>query len=209
MNIEFEPVMTALFARLQAAVAVSFTADAALGDAALHSVSDLSGLFPGLPVFGPGVPRGALIQSVGEPDTLTLTAPVSVAATAASFKTGFLTTGRRVRHWNQVSDQPAMFLRRTGTTDTYSGEMAITTLECEIWIYSQAGKDPNGVPDTALSYLDQLVRQVFAPSPAYDGYRFTLDDLVYWCRIEGRSDYSPGDQSGQGISRIPVRITLP
>lgn len=120
--------------------------------------------------------------------------------------TNFLTMGRRVQHWSQVAEQPALFLRRTGNTDEYSGHLSITTLDCEIWIYSQTGQDPDAIPDQALSALDAQVRTSFVTD---DDARFTLGGLVYWCRIEGKSDYSPGDQGGQGISRIPVRITLP
>jgi hypothetical protein len=120
--------------------------------------------------------------------------------------TGIETFGRRLQHWSQVSEQPALFLRRIGTDDTYSGTLSITTLDLEIWIYSQAGKDPDAIPDAVLSTLDAQVRGSFVPD---DDARFTLGGLVWWCRIEGRSDYSPGDQGGQGISRIPVKITLP
>jgi hypothetical protein len=122
----------------------------------------------------------------------------------------FETTGRRLIPWTQVSAQPAMFLRRVGTTDEQgSGEFMITTLECEVWIYSKAGEDPRAIPDAELSTLDQAVRAAFAPDADYGVPRFTLGGLVYWCRIEGRSEYSPGDLGGQGISLIPVRITLP
>lgn len=117
----------------------------------------------------------------------------------------FRTTGRRARHWSQVSEQPALFLRHIGDTDQYSGEMSITTLECEVWIYSQAGEDDDATPDSALTVLVRKIRQAFPPE---DETRFTLGGLVYWCRIEGRSDYSPGDQGGQAIARIPVRVTL-
>jgi hypothetical protein len=207
MSADFEPVMAALFSALQAAATRTFTADATASSATLTSVSSFTGLFAGLPVFGPGVPGGATIASLNAgAGTVTLSAAVSASGSGVGFTTGFLTTGRRVQHWSQVSAQPALFLRRTGTVDDYSGEMPITTLECEVWIYSQAGKDPDAVPDEALSNLDQMVRAAFA---ADDDMRFTLGGLVYWARIEGKSDYSPGDQGGQGISRIPVRITLP
>lgn len=209
MSTDFETVMAALFAHIVAAVQIDFTGDAVSGDATLTSVSSLENLFPGLPVFGPGAASGAVIQSLDTiAGTLTLSEPLSATATGASFATGFQTTGRRVKHWQQVPDQPAFFLRRTGTTDLYSGEMPIVTLDCEAWIYSRAGDDPDAIPDVALSNLDRLVRQSMQPGPT-DEMRFTLGGLVYWCRIEGRSDYSPGDQAGQGISRIPVRITLP
>ncbi|MGC1300928.1 MAG: hypothetical protein WA840_01015 [Caulobacteraceae bacterium] len=212
MNDAFEPVMSALFAHLGAAAVINFTADATVGGPVLENVSSVSALFAGLPVFGPGVGKGVLIQSVDtDAGTLTLTGPVTAGGSGAAFATGFLTVGRRLRHWSQVKTQPALFLRRVGTTDDYDpdGFFSITTLECEAWIYSTAGTDPDAVPDEALSNLDQLVRQSLAPDGDYGDPRFTLGGMVYWCRIQGRSDYSPGDQGDQGISRIPIRITLP
>ena len=210
VNIDFEPVMSALFASLEAAATLEFSALSMAGSPLLQRVSDLDGLFAGLPVFGPGLAKGATIAEL-DPDagTVTLSAP-STSPCSGTFKTGFLTTGRRVQHWNQVAAQPALFLRRLGTTDEYQdGLFSQTTLECEAWIYSKAGADPDVTPDAALSALDQLVRQSFRPDADYGDPRFTLGGLVYWCRIEGRSDYSPGDQGGQGISRLPIRITLP
>lgn len=212
MNNAFEPVMAALFAHLQAAATVTFTADATLDSAVLAGASDFEDLFAGLPVFGLGVARGATILSLDQDTgTVTLSAPVTQAGAGVDFTTGFLTTGRRVKPWSQVSDQPALFLRRIGTTDMadHENNFTITTLECEVWIYSKAGQDPDAVPDEALSNLDRMVRQAFAPDTDYGDPRFTLNRAVHWCRIEGRSDYSPGDQTGQGLSRIPVRITLP
>lgn len=123
----------------------------------------------------------------------------------------FQTKERRVQHWSLVSAQPALFLRHIGTTDEHAGDQffTITTLECEIWIYANGGKDPNATPDVELNYLVQKVRQSFVADGDYGDTRCTLGGLVYWARIEGKSDYSPGDQGGQAIARIPVRITLP
>lgn len=117
----------------------------------------------------------------------------------------FVTTGRRVKHWTQVSEQPAFFLRRIGTLDEFNGEMPITTMECEAWIYCNAGAALDVAPDTQLTLLEQEVRSALAPD--YDT-RFTLNGLVYWCRIQGKSDTSPGDQGPQAISRMPILITL-
>lgn len=123
---------------------------------------------------------------------------------------GFKTISRRAKHWDEVSAQPALFLRRIGTTDEPGpGDFLITTLECEIWLYSNAGKDPKAFPDVELSRLDKQVRDALTPDFGFGENRLTLDGAAYWCRIEGRSDYSPGEQGGQAISRIPVRITLP
>jgi hypothetical protein len=118
----------------------------------------------------------------------------------------FVSTGRRVIHWTQCAAQPALFLRRIGMSDHHSGSMPIITMECELWIYCNAGENLDVAPDTALTVLENEVRASLAPD---DQNRFTIGGLVYWCRIEGHSDISPGDQGPQAIARIPVRITLP
>jgi len=118
----------------------------------------------------------------------------------------FETTGRRVIHWTQVTAQPALFLRRTGMHDHYTGNMQTVTIEGEFWIYCNAGTDAAATPDETLTVLEREVRAALAPD---DQNRFTIGGLAYWCRIEGKSDISPGDQGPQAIARIPVRITLP
>lgn len=209
MRTDFKPVMDALFAHICAAVTFNFAADMNEGSAVLSNVSAMSGLFVGLPVFGDGVQSGAVIQALDPlAATITLSLPLTATASAVSFTTGFLTTGRRVKHWNQVSDQPAFFLRRPGVLDEEDGLFIITTLECEAWIYCNAGEDPDTDPDDALTTLEQLIRDSFAPDDG-DDVRFTLGGLVHWCRIVGRSDISSGDQGPQAIARIPIRITLP
>jgi hypothetical protein len=210
MITDFEPVMAALFAHLVSAATVEFTGDATASSADLANVSAFNGLFVGLPVFGAGVPNGATIAALDEnTGTVTLSDPVTEAGTAVQFTTGFLTTGRRVKHWSQVSDQPALFLRRIGVTDEQDQQFETTTLECEAWIYCNAGEDPDLAPDEALTCLERLVRESFAPDADYGEPRFTIGGLAYWCRIEGRSDISPGDQGGQAIARLPIRVTLP
>jgi hypothetical protein len=118
----------------------------------------------------------------------------------------FITVGRRVKHWTQVPDQPALFLRRVGMLDNHNGSMPTMTMECELWIYCNAGENPDVIPDAVLTGLEREVRAALAPD---DQNRFTIGGLVYWCRIEGKSDISPGDQGPQAIARIPIRITLP
>lgn len=220
MESQFEPIMKAAFDHLVAAATISFTADGTADSAVLTNVTGPAtlfealggGLFPGLPVFGPGVPAGALVLSTNATArTVTLTAPLGAdATTGGAMQTGFLTTGRRVIHWTQVSDQPALFLRRTGVTDQADSLFTITTLECEIWIYCNAGQSPDIAPDEVLTGLETMVRSSLAADcHDDDGARFTLGGRVYWCRIEGHSDISPGDQGPQAIARIPLRITIP
>lgn len=209
MNVDFEGPMAALFAHLSAAAIINFTGDLTQGSAVVETGDALDALFPGLAVFGPGLPFGTLIDAVDPgAGTVTLTELASETVGAAELSTGFLTASRRLQHWQDAKAQPALFLRRTGTVDGADGDgLIMTMLECEAWIYSQSGKDPDVAPDIALSNLDRLVRESLLPD-SEDGL-FTLGGRVHWCRIEGRSDYSPGDQGAQGISRIPIRITLP
>lgn len=212
MNIDFKSVMAAQFAQLVAAATLTFTADAAADVARLTAISSLEGLFAGLPVFGPGLPSGVVIQSIDEGAVaINLSEPPGTTAIGGTFTTGFLTTGRRVKHWSQVQDQPALFFRRTGVTDEieHSNFFGMTTLECEAWIYCNAGQDPDVDPDDALTSLEKLVRDSFVPDGDYGDPRCTLGGLAYWARVEGKSDISPGDQGPQAIARIPIRITLP
>lgn len=211
MNTDFETPMAALFSHLVAAAQIQFSADATANDATLTSVSSFEGLFEGLPVFGDGVQDGAVIQSLDQQaGTITLSEPLTQAGSAVSFTTGFLTTGRRVKHWNQVAAQPALFLRRVAVTDEehHENNFIVTTLDCEAWIYCNAGKDPDAAPDAALTCLERMVRQSFKPDSSYGDERFTLGGLVFWCRFAGRSDISPGDQGPQAIARMPIRVTL-
>lgn len=122
----------------------------------------------------------------------------------------FVTTGRRLKHWSQVSEQPALFLRRTGTVYESQNLFTIRTMICEVWIYCNAGQDPDAAADETLTDLEAKVLAKLEPDALDDDEaRFTLGGLVYWCRPEGRSDMAPGDQGGQAIARIPILITLP
>ena len=206
--------LTALYSHLVAAASRPFSASATAGEYLLTGVSgvDLEQLVAGIPMFGPGIERGTIITDVDPVGhTITLSLAVGENSTGGSFNTGFLTTGRRVKHWTQVTEQPAMFLRRIGVSysaDPQSG-FTITTILCEVWIYCNAGEDPDAVPDDALAALEQMLIESFEPDADYGDTFFTLGGQTYWCRIEGQSDISPGDQDGQAIARIPIRITLP
>ena len=212
MNTDFETPMAALFAHMVASAKAVFTADATGDSATLENVSTFAGMLPGLPVFGAGVAAGATIASIDEDaSAITLSDALTQSGSAVAFTIGFQTTGRRVIHWGQVPEQPAFFLRRIGVTDHTDHEnfFTMTTLECEAWIYSKAGQNPDVAPDTALTVLERVLRDSLAPDGEYGDPRFTLGGTVHWCRFEGKSDISPGDQGGQAIARIPIRITLP
>lgn len=212
MSTDFETPVAALFAHMIAAATIAFTADATADSAILENVSTLAGMFPGLPVFGAGAAEGATILEIDEEAaTVTLSDALTQDGSVVDFEIGFQTTSRRVAHWGSVPEQPAFFLRRVGVTDHVDHEnfYVMTTLECEAWVYSKAGQNPDIAPDTALTALERMLRESFAPDGDYGDPRFTLAGTVHWCRFEGKSDISPGDQGGQAIARLPIRITLP
>jgi hypothetical protein len=187
-------------------VATNFTADTSANDPILANPSTSKGLFLGLPVVGGSIPRGSVITSLSP---LTLSLAPTAAATAAPMTTGFLTTGRRLIPWNQVTSQPALFLR-DGDEELQYNEIVMQQqdIEAEIWIYSNAGQDPNAVPVTALNNLIDAIQCALRPD-APGTNRFTLGGLVHWCRLEGRLIKDPGDTSGQAIALVPVVITVP
>jgi len=148
-------------------------------------------------------------QSIDHENVLTVLFDALKNAPVVAGIGGFRTIGRRLRYWDDITEQPAMFLRHIAVDDTYSGQgLGMTTLEGEIWVFSKAGADPDDVPAVQLSQLVTAIRAVFVPDDFGTG-EFTLGGLVQWCRIEGRSDLDPGDADGQGKAVIPVRILLP
>jgi hypothetical protein len=200
-----ETIMMTLLNTLTAAVQTTFTANTTRGDPTLFQASTAAGLFIGLPVFGDGIPRGATITSLSP---LTVSQPATANGSNVSFTTGFLTFGRRLRYARDVSEQPALYLRDIDEGLEFQNIiLQEQTIRAEIWIYSNAGENPNVAPVTALNNLLDAVQSAFAPDPITG--RFTLGGLVHWCRMEGKVDKDPGDISGQAIAAADVLITVP
>jgi hypothetical protein len=203
-----EAAMTALFNLLVGSVVTNFTATTTNGSATLTAPSSFTGLFLGLPVFGPGIPEGAVV--VGW-DTVLLTVTLSLTAQAngsgVALTTGFLTTGRRALYWSKVSAQPALFLRNTGTVYERQGSLLKRVLKAEIWIYSQAGKNVDFAPGIALNNLIDAIEAALDPGPTSD--RQTLGGLVQHCWLDGDGVDDPGDLDGQAKAVLPVKIALP
>lgn len=201
-----ESIMTALFNTLIASVQTNFTADTQANSVALTNLSTSTGLFIGLPVIGGSIPRGALIAGNSP---LTLSLPAGANAAQVSLTTGFLTFSRRFKPWSQVSAQPALFLRDGSEDIEYrNGILQEQTMKAEVWIYSNAGQDPDVAPATGLNNLLDAVQAAFAPD---DQMRqvFTLGGLVSWCRIAGKIEKEPGDIGGQAIALADVEIIVP
>jgi hypothetical protein len=201
-----EAVMNALLSALEAVVQISFTANTSIGSPVLGAPSSTAGLFLGLPVFGVGIQRGAVITLLSP---LTLSQPATANGTAVAFETGFLTASRRFQWWTQVTAQPALFLRDGDEELTWPNTtLSLQTLKAEVWIYNNAGQNPDLAPITPLNNLLDAIDTVFAPDlPGTN--RFTLGGLVYWCRRHGKTEKLPGDADGQAIAVADVEIIVP
>ena len=201
-----ETIMSALFSALVASVETSFNADTQVDSPTLLNPTTTAGLFLGLPVVGPGIKRGSVVTSLAP---LTISQPATANGNQVPLTSGFLTTGRRLKMWTDVTEQPALYLRDGDEDVTYPNTiLQQQTILADVWIYSNAGADPDVVPIIALNNLLDAVQTAFAADDP-DQQRFTLGGLVFWCRVAGRIEKSPGDLDGQAIAVMPVEIFVP
>lgn len=126
---------------------------------------------------------------------------------AASFKTA----SRRLKLWSDVNpaDKPAVFLVQRPQKYVQGGGNLPqkVTLEAQIIIYTNAGKDPNVVPSTEMNALLDAIDTAIGWKPV-PGQQ-TLGGLVTSCWIEGDVFIDPGDLDGDGVAIIPVKILVP
>lgn len=125
-------------------------------------------------------------------------------------ETKFKTVSRRLLPWGLVEDQPALFMRQTGLSDKDSGDgLPYYEIDVEFWVYVKSTPDSDDAlaPGIDLNKVVADFRRCFYPDASQSG-RFTLNGLVYDCRIEGKTEYAPGDIIDQSIAVIPVQITV-
>lgn len=136
-----------------------------------------------------------------------LTALFNLVKASSSFKTA----SRRLQLWTDVnsSDKPAIFVAQRGDTYVRSSEAVPqkVTIEADIFLYTNVGKDPNVIPATQLNNLVDAVDTALAPSPV-TGVQ-TLGGLVSHCWIEGKVMIDTGDLDGDGVAIIPVKMLVP
>lgn len=199
-----ETIMEALLAALAGATQTEFTADTQVGSKTLFNPSAARGFFKGLPVFGKVIPDGAIITSVSP---LTISQAPTANVAGAQLSTGFVTAERRAQFTRDVPC-PALLLRSLEEENEWQDDVVpVLMMKAEACIISNAGADPDVVPETALhNFLDALDA---AMKPDSGDIRFTLGGLVYWCRMRGKVDKSPGDLGPQGIAYTDIEIIVP
>jgi len=196
--------MAALYAHLVVALTVNFKADTQSGSRTLANSSVSAGLFLGLPVFGQGIPRGAVVTDLSP---LTLSLPATANALQVSLLSGFQYTGRRLKFTKDVP-QPALFIRSGDDHIAYQGLNEILTIGAEVWVSSSLGANPDFVPETALNNLLDAVRAAMAPDDQMR-QRFTLGGAVHWCRMLGKVEKDTGDLGDLAIAAADIEIIVP
>lgn len=124
---------------------------------------------------------------------------------------GFVTTSRRLRHWNNVAPdaRPALFITQGNQTEVpVKGLDAKVELEAEVYIYIHEN-DPVIPPSVQLNQMIDRVRTKLAPDNSDICEYQTLGGLVEHCWIEGTIEVFEAVENmldDQGIAIIPIRI---
>jgi hypothetical protein len=120
----------------------------------------------------------------------------------------FATSGRRLKLWTQVTEQPALFLRHDyDEVPTHpTGIPPRIVVACEAWVYARC-EDPDDIPEVVLNNLLDSIEISLRPAPGFE--RQTLGGLVHHCWLEGRIDIHPGDLDGQAIAVVPIKMLVP
>ncbi len=107
------------------------------------------------------------------------------------------------------SEKPALFLVEKGDTYIRASEAVpeSVTLDIDVYLYTDAGKDQCTIPASALNSLIDAVDTALLPNPL-TGLQ-TLGGLVSHCWIEGKIMKDAGDLDGDGIAVIPLKILVP
>jgi hypothetical protein len=123
----------------------------------------------------------------------------------------FVTASRRMRLWSDVpsSDKPAIFMTEHGENYLRASEAVpeAVTIDVDLYIYIDAGKDQSIVPSSILNPLIDAVDTALKPN-ILTGLQ-TLGGLVSHCWIEGKILKDPGDLDGDGVAVIPIKILVP
>jgi len=203
-----ETIVGALFSKLTGPpVVVAFTADTTTGSATLTNVSDTTHLMVNMPVGGDGLSIGTTIATVTPEVTLSL--PAIADRTASPLLQGFATTGRRLADPSAEQDMPALYLVELNELHGYraSNAAALIELNCEVWIYTNAGAEANAVPAATLNTLIDGIERALYPTPA--GFRQNLGvSGVHYARIEGEVQKDPGHSGQIAMAVIPIKIVV-
>ena len=128
-----------------------------------------------------------------------------------SSSVSFTTVSRKFQTWSSISssEKPAMFLLERSESYIRANEAVpeVVTLEIDLYICVDAGKDQSLVPASVLNNLIDAVEAALTPNKLTNSQ--TLGGLVSHCRIEGKIIKNSGDLDGDATAIIPIKILVP
>lgn len=119
---------------------------------------------------------------------------------------GFADTGRKVIHWGDCANFPALYMEQGAETVTKSGRGLPCTYTMSAEIYLYARNESNGTPAVQINGLLDTVTAVFAPD-LIDGMQ-TLGGLVTDAWIEGAIARDEGVLGDIGVAIVPIKILV-
>ena len=131
----------------------------------------------------------------------------ALAAASSRFKT----TGRRLKIANKTDAFPALYVISVGENYPPREIRALPpkrTIEAQIWIYTDDGKDSSVAPEIGLNNALDALETALAPSVMSGVQTLGLDANVSHCWIEGPIEKYPGVLDGIAKAIVPVKILL-
>lgn len=118
----------------------------------------------------------------------------------------FKETSRKVIHWADCTNYPALFLSQGSETVVKSGRglPCTYTMSAEIFLYAR--NDSNGTPATQINALLDALDALFQPD-AIDGKQ-TLGGLVHDVWIEGTIARDEGTLGDTGVAIVPIKVLV-
>lgn len=127
----------------------------------------------------------------------------------AANATQFVTTGRKLRHWSDLTaaEQPALFMRQKLEVATVAavGAPTVWKLIVEFYVYAHAS-DPYIAPTSVLNPLLDAVQSALAPAPVTGVQDLGVPEMVQHAYIAGKVEITEGVLRDQAVAVIPVEI---
>jgi hypothetical protein len=124
-----------------------------------------------------------------------------------STSAGYVTSSRKLQHWNDVTKdlQPALFVTQKGqTAATVRGQPTRWTLSVDVYVYART--DGGLIPGSTLNPLLDALEAALAPNAIENAQ--TLGGLCEWCRIEGAIETDEGTLGDQSVAIVPISILV-
>ena len=118
---------------------------------------------------------------------------------------------RRPALWDNSVGMPALYLGNPEENYVYPNGTAtppLITLDFDVFLYINAGQDPNVTPDTQMNTLLDAIELAIA-GPGANNYYQTLGGIVNHVQIEGPIHRAPGYLNGQGMALFTLRALVP